>query len=93
MKILTDKIIQPYLTEKSSKRQEKLNEFALIVDPSLTKSDVKEAVRKIFGLEPLSIRTIVFRKKFRRTRFGEVTPKSYKKALIRLPEGKRLELK
>lgn len=93
MRINADKIIQPYLTEKSSKAQESKNEFAVIVDPSLTKTEIKKAIEQIFGVAPTSIRTVVFRKKYRKTKKGEIGPKSFKKALIRLPAGKRLELK
>ncbi|MBS1985283.1 MAG: 50S ribosomal protein L23 [Bdellovibrionales bacterium] len=93
MKILTDKIIQPYMTEKSTKAQETKNEFAIIVDPSLTKVEIKKAVKDVFGVTAESVRTVIFRKKVRRTKKGEIAPRSFKKALIRLPAGKRLELK
>ena len=93
MRILADKIIQPYMTEKSSKAQEAKNEFAVIVDQSLTKTEIKVAVEKLFGVVPMSVRTVNFRKKFKRTKQGEVSPKSFKKALVRLPAGKRLEIK
>ena len=93
MRLLTDKLIQPYMTEKSSKAQEGKNEFAVIVDPSLTKTEIKQAVTKLFGVAPTSVRTVNFRKKFKRTKQGENAPKSFKKALIRLPAGKRLEIK
>lgn len=93
MKLLTDKIVRPLLSEKAAAREESLNEYALIVDASMTKIDIKKGVSQIFGIEPLGVRTLNARKKFKKTRFGTVEPIAYKKALIRLPEGKRLELK
>lgn len=93
MKTLTDKIIQPMLSEKVTKQQQKFNEYAVVVDKSLTKDEIRKAIKKIFAVEPLKIRTAVFRKKTKRTRYGMVPAKSYKKAMIRLPEGERLELK
>lgn len=93
MKTYSDKIIQPYMTEKSTRQQEKRNEYAVIVDQKLTKTEIKEAITKVFGIAPLSVRTVVFRKKAKRTKAGIIEPKSFKKALVRLPDGKRLELK
>lgn len=93
MKLLSDKLIQPLLSEKSSIMNEQLNEYALLIDKDMTKTEVKIAVEKLFGVKPLSVRTVNFRKKSKRTRFGTVSPKSYKKALVRLPEGKRIEMK
>lgn len=93
MKLLADKIIQPLLSEKSSLMSEKFNEYALLVDTKMTKVEVKKAVESLFGVKPLSVRTVVFRKKTKKTRYGVVPTKSYKKALVRLPEGQRIEIK
>ena len=93
MRLLADKIIQPLLSEKSSSRENKLNEFAVVVDSSLTKTEIKSAVKQLFGVDALAVRTVTFRKKARKTRGGVLPAKSYKKALIRLPEGKRIEFK
>ena len=59
----------------------------------MTKLEVKKAVESLFGVKPLSVRTVVFRKKTKKTRYGVVPTKSYKKALVRLPEGQRIEIK
>ncbi len=93
MKLLADKIIQPLLSEKTSLMSEKFNEYALLVDLKMTKLEVKKAVESLFGVKPLSVRTVVFRKKTKKTRYGVVPTKSYKKALVRLPEGQRIEIK
>jgi large subunit ribosomal protein L23 len=93
MKLLADKIIQPLLSEKSAKREGKFNEYTVVVENTMTKPEIAMAVEKLFGVKPLKIRTVVFRKKVKRTRYGEVPTRAYKKALIRLPEGKRMELK
>jgi large subunit ribosomal protein L23 len=93
MKTFADKIIQPLLSEKSAGREARLNEFALVVDSSSTKTEIKVAIEKLFGVKPLSVRTINFRKKAKRTNHGMIPAKNYKKALVRLPEGKRIEIK
>jgi large subunit ribosomal protein L23 len=93
MRTLADKIIQPILSEKSTQQSEKLNEYALLVDTKMNKTEVLLAVQQMFGVKPLSVRTVVFRKKTKRTKHGIVPTKLYKKALVRLPEGQRIEIK
>ncbi|NCN26826.1 50S ribosomal protein L23 [bacterium] len=93
MKLDLDAVIQPMVTEKSSQREATFNEYAVVVDKKFTKLQIKDAIEKIFGVRPLEVRTSIFRKKIKRSRYGITQPKSYKKALVRLPEGKRLEVK
>jgi large subunit ribosomal protein L23 len=93
MKTLADKLIQPLLTEKSTKQGQALNEYALLVDMKMKKPEIKLAVERIFGVTPIQVRTVVFRKKTKRTRQGEIPAKAYKKALVRLPDGQRIEIK
>jgi large subunit ribosomal protein L23 len=93
MKTFADKIIQPLMSEKSSAKEKSLNEFSLLVDRRLTKIEIAKAVETLFGVKPTQVRTVVFRKKTKQTRYGIIPAKSYKKALVRLPEGKRIEMK
>jgi large subunit ribosomal protein L23 len=93
MKTLEDKLIQLKLSEKATQRQAKFNEYTLIVDKDTNKIELQKAVEKVFGVKPTKVRTAIFRTKTKRTRYGNVPAKSYKKALIRLPEGQRIEIK
>ncbi len=93
MKTFEDILIQLKLSEKAAKRQAKLNEYTLVVDKMVSKIEIKAAVKKVFGVNPLKVRTVVFRTKTKKTRYGTVAAKSYKKALIRLPDGERIEIK
>jgi large subunit ribosomal protein L23 len=93
MKTQFDLIIQPLVTEKSAKQEAAHNEFALLVDKSMSKDQIKKAVENVFGVRPTEVRTVVFRKKSKTNRYGTIPAKSYKKAYVRLPEGKRLEMK
>ncbi len=93
MKTKADWFIQPLLSEKSSRNENLKNEFTLVVNKDITKVQIKAAVEKVFGVKPLDVRTSNFRKKSRRTRFGVVPASSFKKALIRLPEGKKIEVR
>lgn len=94
MKLLSDKIIQPLISEKSSKRETKFNEFTVVVEKKMTKTQIFVAIEKNFGVRPIAVRTVNFRKKSKRSKAGTVTqPSTFKKALIRLPEGKRIEVR
>ncbi len=93
MRLLTDKIIQPLVSEKSAQREQLLNEYSLVVDKKMTKTEIAEAITKIFGTAPLKVRTVNFRKKTKQTKYGIVPAQAFKKAFVRMPEGKRIELK
>jgi len=93
MKLLIDKLIQPLMSEKAASRETRFNEYTIVVDQKMTKTEIKLAVETIFGVKPLDVRTVLFRKKARKSRTGVTPARLYKKALIRLPEGKRIEIK
>jgi ribosomal protein L23 len=93
MRTLADKIIQPMISEKASSLEAKQNIFTVLVDKNLSKVQIAKAVEAHFGVKPVAVRTVVFRKKTQKNRYTTVPAKTYKKALVQLPEGKRLELK
>ena len=93
MKLHFDSIIQAMVTEKSSQLEAKFNDFTLLVDRDCTKPQIRDAVEAAFGVRALSVRTLVFRKKAKRNRHTTTSPKVFKKAILRLPEGQRLEMK
>jgi len=93
MRLQTDKIIQPLVSEKSAKQEKLLNEYSIVVDKRMTKTEILTAVEKIFGAKPIQVRTVNFRKKTKQTRYGAVPAQAFKKAYVRMPEGKRIELK
>lgn len=93
MKTQFDFLIQPLVTEKSTKMENTHNEYSLVVDKCMSKDQIKKAVENVFGVRPTEVRTVVFRKKSKTNKYGTIPAKSYKKAYVRLPEGKRLEMK
>jgi large subunit ribosomal protein L23 len=93
MKTLIDGLIQPIVTEKSARLEKKHGNVALLVDSKMTKPQIKKVVEEVFGVKPLGVRIVNFRRKEKRNKFAVVAPKSFKKAYLELPEGKRLELK
>ena len=81
------------VTEKGTEQIEKLNQYQIVVDKSANKVDVKRAVEQLFKVKVLHVNTMNVRGKARRERtvqFGR-TP-SWKKAVVTLKEGDKIEL-
>ena len=90
MKSMYDIIKRPIITEKSSALVEKL-QYTFEVDPKATKTEIKDAIEKIFKVNVVEIRTInVHRKAKRMQRFEGFKP-AYKKAIVRLMPGQTID--
>jgi large subunit ribosomal protein L23 len=84
-------IRKPLVTEKSNIGRETQNLVTLAVDPRASKHDVRRAVEQLFGVDVLDVRTLRMPHKSRRVgRFlGRKT--QWKKAVVRLAEGQKIE--
>ena len=83
----------PIITEKSSNDQNNYNKYTFKVDTRSNKTEIKEAVQKIFGVKVLEVQTINVKPKKKRVgRYSGFT-KKYKKAIITLEPGQTLETK
>ncbi len=81
------------LSEKATLLGELNNEYVFIVDPKANKLEIKQAVEKHFGKKVSAVRTARFDGKIRRERRAdEGRTNHYKKAIVRLKEGERIEL-
>ena len=80
MKSMYDVIKRPIITEKTNGLVEKL-QYTFEVDPSANKTEIKDAIEKIFKVNVVEIRTVnVHRKAKRMQRFEGFKP-AYKKAI------------
>ena len=83
----------PIITEKSSNDQSNYNKYTFKVDTRSNKTEIKEAVQKIFGVKVLEVQTINVKPKKKRVgRYSGFT-KKYKKAIVTLEPGQTLEAK
>ena len=83
----------PIITEKSSNDQSNYNKYTFKVDTKSNKTEIKEAVQKIFGVKVLEVQTINVKPKKKRVgRYSGFT-KKYKKAIVTLEPGQTLESK
>ena len=86
-----DVIKRPIITEKSSNLVENL-QYTFEVDPKATKTEVKDAIEKIFNVKVIEIRTINVHRKAKRMQRYEGFKPAYKKAIVRLAAGQSIDV-
>lgn len=89
----TYRIVQkPLVTEKSTALQEDGNWLAFRVHPDANKIQIKAAVEKIFDVTVLQVNTLNVQGKAKR--FGRTmgVSKGWKKAMLRLKDGDKIEM-
>ena len=87
-------ILNVLITEKSSTQFSVQNRFLLEVAPDARKPQIATEVEKAFGVHVLAVRTINQKggmKYIRGTRKQTVVP-TWKKAIVTVKEGERIEL-
>lgn len=93
MKILSDIIIKPVISEKSYAAG-KSNKYTFVVARNATKTNVKNAVEKVFGVKVIAVFTANIKgSKNKRTRFGmKKIDASYKKAMVEVAKGQKIDI-
>lgn len=78
------------VTEKTS-LQQGANQYTLLVDPAATKNEIKKAVKELYKVDALKVRTVRQQPVRRRYRGQLVLKQSPKKAIVTLKEGQKIE--
>lgn len=86
-----DIIIRPVLSEKSTDIAEQ-NKYVFRVSLKANKHQMKKAIKEIFNVEPVSINVMRVRGKEKRVRYRYGFTPSWKKAIITLKPGDKIEL-
>ena len=84
-------LIEPVLSEKTNQMREE-GKYTFKVDPSATKIQVKEAVRRLFNVHPISCTIMVVGGKPKRQRYKSGYTSTWKKAIVRLPKNEKISL-
>ena len=87
-----DIILAPVITEKSSRIAETGNRIVFKVRKDANKTQIKQAIEKIYNVKVTKVNTINVRPKAKRVGRYEGTTSAYKKAIITLAEGSKIEL-
>lgn len=85
-------IIRPVVTERSTELADDAGKYTFIVHPSANKIEIKNAVQSLFEVKVKEVRTANFRGKLRRVGRSEGHKAAYKKAVVTLAEGERIDV-
>lgn len=84
-------LIAPHVTEKSSTASEK-GMYTFKVQDYTNKSEVKKAIQELYGVEVDAVHVINIHSKRRFSRGRPGMVKGYKKALVTLAKGQKIDL-
>ncbi|ABY35580.1 MULTISPECIES: 50S ribosomal protein L23 [Chloroflexus] len=86
-----DILIRPLITEKNTSLME-LNKYTFEVHREATKPQIKHAVETIFNVRVTKVHTMNVRGKLRRRGRSMGYTRDWKKAIVTLAEGDRIEI-
>jgi large subunit ribosomal protein L23 len=95
-----DVIIQPLITEKTTRQMDAENVYTFMVHHHANKIEIKAAVERLWDVDVTDVRTMCYAGKARRSSMGRVSRSqrlpgrrpSFKKAVVTLSEGDHIEL-
>jgi len=86
-----DVIIEPVISEKATALREQ-DKYVFIVRPDATKTQIKEAVNKLFNVKVIDCTTMNVMGKIKRLRNRPGRTASYKKAIVRVAHGETIKV-
>jgi large subunit ribosomal protein L23 len=87
-----DVVIEPVVSEKSYDLIEDFNIYTFVVDRGANKTQIKQAVSKIFDVTVISVNTLNRKGKVKRTGYVVGKRKNTKRALVKLAVGDSIEI-
>jgi large subunit ribosomal protein L23 len=86
-----DIIKAPIITEQSTKLIESQNKYTFKVDRKANKVEIKKAIETIFNVKVIAVNTVNVLPKFKRMGKYEGYKSAYKKAVVLLAEGNKID--
>jgi len=86
-----DAIKKPHISEKATDLSEK-DQYIFEVSPNYNKHEIAKSVEGIYGVNVLSVNVIKIPAKKRRLGKTEGFRKAYKKAIVKIKEGQKIEI-
>ena len=84
-------LIEPVLSEKANILREE-GKYVFKVDPRANKLQIKEAVRRLYNVHPVSCTVMVVGGKPKRLRSRPGYTSSWKKAIVRLAKDEKISI-
>ena len=91
MRTLTEVIRRPIISEKSTALAEVAGRYAFEVAIQANKQEIKDAVQKLFHVKVCDVRTMIMHGKVKRVGRFETKKSNWKKALVTLAEGQKID--
>lgn len=85
-------LVKPLMTEKSMQRKEELNAVTFRVLIDANKVEIRQAVEKVFNVKVATVRTASHEGKWKRMGKYEGRRPNWKKAIVTLAPGHKIEL-
>ncbi len=89
--VYEDILIEPVLTEKATALREE-GKYVFKVSPEANKYEIKEAVRRLFGVKVAKCTVMNVYGKMKRVRNRPGRTSSWKKAIVRLEPGETIKV-
>ena len=84
-------IKEPHVAEKGNLQKESFNQISFKVDKRANKVEIKKAVERLFKTKVLDIKTMNIKGKKRRVGRNMGKRPDWKKAIVRLAKGEKVE--
>ena len=84
-------ILKPMVTEKGMFQSEAWNQYTFKVNPAATKTDIKNAIEKLFEVSVEKVATQTRKGKPRRYKFTYGRTKAWKKAIVKLKGDDKID--
>lgn len=85
-------ILRPIMTEKSMRQKEEQNTVTFRVRPDANKVEIRTAVETVFNVKVAAVRTASFEGKLKRMGRHQGRRRDWKKAIVTLRPGHKIEL-
>lgn len=85
-------IIKALLRTEKSTMQEPAGKYLFLVDKQARRLEIKKAVQEIYKVKVDKVNTLVLPGKLRRVRYQQGLAPDYKKAIVTVAEGQKIEV-
>ena len=88
----SNQIIKALLRTEKSTMQEPERKYLFLVDNEAKKLEIKKAVQEIYKVKVRKVNTLILPGKLRRVRYQLGRTPDYKKAIVTVVEGQKIEV-
>jgi large subunit ribosomal protein L23 len=85
-------VVRPVVTERSTVTLDEENAATFVVARDANKIEIRRAVEQLFDVKVVNVRTLNVRGKWRRVGRAVGKKPAYKKAIVKLAEGERIDV-